>query len=130
MGLGLALPFLALLIAVPADAGIAQPSEIMVRGPTLLCGEAFALKLRAGEQAQVRDSGMDFLTYAITATDGPFVLYEGNAPQPHDDAVRTGLGWPGVVAIHDNRKATAKAASRIRDRLLTGPARHALCKQK
>ena len=67
------------------------------------------------------------MTYSVTGADGGFVLYEGNAPQPHDDEMQTGFGWPSVIAIHDNRSVWAKARSRIRDRLLVGAARPAEC---
>ena len=45
----------------------------------------------------------------------------------HDDEIRTGLSFPDVIAIHDNRTPAAKARSRIRDRLLVGPAFAAAC---
>ena len=115
------IPILALLLAT------AQPAEQRYAGPAFVCGEAFALRLTAGESAVRRDPGIDFLLYYIQAADGPFLLYEGNAPQPHDDEIRTGLSFPNVIAIHDNRDAAAKARSRIRDRLLVGPARPASC---
>ncbi|AGH50272.1 hypothetical protein G432_12765 [Sphingomonas sp. MM-1] len=121
-----ALPLVALLIGPPALAG--EAFQRAVRGPAVLCGEAFALPLMPGEEATVHDPKIDFVTYHVKAKDGPFVLYEGNAPQPHDDELRTGLGWPNVVAIHDNRGAAAKSASHIRDRLLTGAKRAAACK--
>ena len=96
-------------------------------GPTLVCGAAFAIRLAAGESLTVRDPGLDFILYDAQAADGAFMLYEGNAPQPHDDEIRTNLSFPNVIAIHDNRSAAAKARSRIRDRLLVGPARPAAC---
>lgn len=105
----------------------AQPSESRFTGPAPVCGAAFALRLAEGETAVRRDPGLDFLIYSVRGPDGVFVLYEGNAPQPHDDEVLTGLSWPSVIAIHDNRSAAARAAGRIRDRLLTGTARAALC---
>jgi hypothetical protein len=98
-----------------------------VAGPAVVCGEAFALRLAPGERARRHDPGIDFLTYRVEGAYGSFLLYEGNAPQPHDDEIRTGRSWPNVVAIHDNRSADAKARGRIRDRLLTGGARGALC---
>lgn len=96
-------------------------------GPALVCGEAFALRLTAGESLIRRDPGIDFILYYAQAADGSFLLYEGNAPQPHDDEIQTGLSFPNVIAIHDNRPAEAKAHSRIRDRLLVGNARPASC---
>src|SRR6185436_13998710 len=96
-------------------------------GPALVCGEAFALRLAAGESLILFDPGLDYIVYHARAADGPFLLYEGNAPQPHEDEIRTGLSFPNVIAIHDNRDAAAKARSRIRDRLLVGAARPAEC---
>lgn len=120
---------LAALAAALAAAGpaAAQPSTRTFTGPALVCGEAFALRIAAGERVERRDPGIDFLLYYARAHDGPFVIYEGNAPMAHDDAIRTGLSFPNVIAIHDNRSAGAKARSRIRDRLLTGAAFTAAC---
>src|SRR3954462_3004688 len=114
-----------LLAATPAAA--TAEGERRVNGPDLVCGEAFALRLAAGESLIRRDPGLDFILYYAEAADGPFLLYEGNAPQPHDDEIRTGLSFPKVIAIHDHRGAAAKARSRIRDRLLLGAARPAEC---
>jgi hypothetical protein len=115
-----------LLAATPpaAPAG----GEQSFTGPALVCGEAFALRLAAGESLIRRDPGVDFILYYAQAADGPFLIYEGNAPQPNDDEIRTGLSFPNVIAIHDNRSAEAKAHSRIRDRLLVGNARPATCR--
>jgi len=116
--------FLLLAAAPPAaPAG----GERRFTGPVLVCGEAFALRLAAGERLTLRDPGLDFTLYDAEAADGPFLIYEGNAPQPHDDEIRTGLSFPNVIAIHDNRPAEAKARSHIRDRLLVGDARPASC---
>ena len=104
-----------------------QPSERQYAGPAWVCGEGFALHLEAGERLTRRDPGIDFLLYYVEAADGQFLLYEGNAPQPHDDEIATGLSFPNVIAIHDNRSAAAKARSRIRDRLLVGAARVPHC---
>jgi hypothetical protein len=120
----LAAVFLLAATATPADSG---PGERRFTGPAVVCGEAFALRLAAGESLVRRDPGIDFLLYYAQAADGAFLLYEGNAPQAHDDEIRTGISFPNVIAIHDNRPAEAKARSRIRDRLLVGPARAALC---
>ena len=114
-----------LLAATPPPASVG--GEQRFTGPALVCGEAFALRLTAGESALRRDPGLDFLLYYVQAADGPFLLYAGNAPQPHDDEIRTGLSFPNVIAIHDNRSAAAKVRSRIRDRLLVGAARPASC---
>ena len=126
--------FSALLLtagAAPAqDEGIMGPlpgvEEIV--GPTTVCGRSFALRLVAGEKVRKRE-GHDFFLYYTTAADGPFLLYEGNAPQPHDDEIDTGRPFPRLIAIHDNRDADAKANSRVRDRLLTGDARARACPQ-
>ncbi|HEV7658936.1 MAG TPA: hypothetical protein VGO55_03735 [Allosphingosinicella sp.] len=96
-------------------------------GPALVCGVAFAIEIGTGEHAIKRDSRIDFLTYYVEGRYGSFVLYEGNAPQAHDDEVRTRLGWPQLVAIHDNRGAAARREGRIRDRLLVGDAFPAAC---
>lgn len=104
-----------------------QPSERHYAGPEWVCGEAFALRLEPGERLTARDPGIDFLLYYAQTADGSFLIYEGNAPQPHDDEVPTGLSFPSVIAIHDNRSAAAKAHSRIRDRLLVGAQRAAYC---
>jgi len=113
-----------LLAAAAVQPGVA---ERRYTGPAVVCGEAFALRIAAEERAVARDPGIDFLTYHVEGPDGGFVLYEGNAPQPHDDEIRTGLPWPNVIAIHDNRNARAKTAGRVRDRLVTGAERIALC---
>lgn len=124
---------LALVIASPAQArqqevGIMGPYAGHQRtdGPTIVCGSAFAIRLVSGEYVE-RQEGPDFSLFYITAADGPFLLYEGGYPQPHDDEVRTGETFPGVIAIHDNRSAEAKARSRVRDRVLVGSAFHAAC---
>src|SRR3954468_18654495 len=116
----------ALLIAATQPAAPAW-GERRFTGPALVCGAAFAIRLAAGESLTQRDPGLDFILYDALAADGAFLLYEGNAPQPHDDEIRTGLSFPNVIAIHDNRSAAAKARSRIRDRLLVGPARPSEC---
>lgn len=116
---------LSLLLAAAAfQPGVA---ERRYTGPAIVCGEAFALRITAAERAVVRDPGIDFFTYRVEGPGGGFVLYEGNAPQPHDDEIRTGQAWPNVIAIHDNRSARAKAAGRVRDRLVLGRERIALC---
>ena len=96
-------------------------------GPGLVCGEAFGLMLKPGEHLTRRDFGIDFLVYYIEGPGGPFTLYEGNAPQPHDDEIRTGLSFPSVIAIHDNRNSSEKRLSRIKNRLLVGVRRTAMC---
>jgi hypothetical protein len=116
----------ALLLAATPPAAPAG-GEQRFTGPALVCGEAFALRLAAGESLIRRDPGIDFILYYAQGADGPFLIYEGNAPQPHDDEIQTGLSFPNVIAIHDNRPAEAKARSRIRDRLLVGAARPAAC---
>src|SRR4051812_46236413 len=114
------------LVSAPAPAQDVAPDRKIV-GPALVCGEASALRLRHGETMVRRDPDLDFLLYYVEGADGPFLLYEGNAPQAHDDEVQTGLSFPSVIAIHDNRSAASKSRSRIRDRLRTGAARTALC---
>jgi hypothetical protein len=121
--------FAALAGALAAAGPVAaQPSTRTFTGPALVCGEAFALRIAAGESVERRDPGIDFLLYYARAHDGPFLIYEGNAPMAHDDEIRTGLSFPDVIAIHDNRSAEAKARSRIRDRLLIGDAFRAACR--
>jgi hypothetical protein len=119
--------FLAALLLAAAPPAAPAGGEQRFTGPALVCGEAFALRLSAGESLIRRDPGLDFILYYAQGMDGPFLLYEGNAPQAHDDEIRTNLSFPNVIAIHDNRPAEAKARSRIRDRLLVGAARAALC---
>ncbi|MEA3049580.1 MAG: hypothetical protein QOG84_1416 [Sphingomonadales bacterium] len=120
----------AIVGAASPPVGAQRASEQKVVGPALVCGEAFALRLRRGETMVRRDPGIDFLLYYVKALDGPFLLYEGNYAQPHDDEIKTSLSFPSVIAIHDNRGAAAKARSRIRDRLLTGSRSAALCPQQ
>lgn len=95
-------------------------------GPTLVCGHNFALRLVAGESVR-RQEGPDFWLYYVDAADGPFLLYEGGHPMPHDDEIRVGDYW--IVAIHDNRSAEAKARSAVRSRLLTAAAFTEACPQ-
>lgn len=95
------------------------PGSQRLEGPSLVCSYAFGLRLAQGEHVD-RQEGVDFALYYTESADGPFLLYEGNFPQPHDDEIRTGLSFPSVIAIHDNRSAEAKARSRVRDRLLLG----------
>ena len=104
------------------------PGSQRLEGPSLICSYAFGLQLAPGEYIDRRE-GVDFSLYYTQAVDGAFLLYEGNAPQPHDDEIQTGLRFPSVIAIHDNRSAEAKARSRIRDRLLTGEAFADACPQ-
>ena len=96
-------------------------------GPTMVCGHNFALRLVAGERARQQE-GVDFSLFYVDAADGPFLLYEGGHPQPHDDEIRIGSYW--VIAIHDNRSAEAKARSAVRSRLLTGAAATQACPQQ
>jgi hypothetical protein len=114
-----------LLAATPPAAPAGE--ERRFTGPTLVCAEAFALRLAAGETATRRSPVEDFVLYYVEGAEGTFLIYEGNAPQPHDDEIATGFSWPNVIAIHDHRSPAAKARSRIRDRLLVGQARPAQC---
>jgi hypothetical protein len=114
-----------LLAATPPPAPVG--GERRFTGPTLVCAEAFALRLTAGESLIRRSPVEDFVLYYVEGAEGSFLIYEGNAPQPHDDEIATGLGWPSVIAIHDHRSAEAKAHGRIRGRLLVGDARPAEC---
>ena len=125
------------LLALSAAAGAIQDGGIMgpypgvqiLEGPTLVCGEAFALRLAAGERALYQE-GVDFQVFNVEAADGGFTLYEGNYPQPHDDEIRTGLPFPAVVAIHDGRSEAARARGAVRARLLTGSERNEACQQR
>jgi hypothetical protein len=117
----------AFLLAATPPAATPTWGERRYTGPALVCGAAFELRLAAGESLTLRDPGLDFILYDAQAADGAFLLYEGNAPQPHDDEIQTGLSFPNVIAIHDNRSAAAKAHSRVRDRLLVGAARPSEC---
>ena len=96
----------------------AEPGSATVRGPSLVCGENFALRLAAGESLAFR-LGPDFYLYYATAADGAFVLYEGGYPQPHDDVIR--VNDHTLIAIHDNRPEAARQRTRVRDRLIVGP---------
>ena len=128
------LPLLALTAAAPPaqerrqEGGIMGPyaGQVRTAGPRIVCGSAFALRLAAGEAVR-RQEGPDFSLFYIDAADGPFLLYEGNFPQPHDDEIRTGAPFPAIIAIHDNRPAEARTRGRVRDRLLVGDAFHAAC---
>ena len=100
-----------------------------IAGPALLCGAAFAWRLSAGGRVR-KQEGPDFSLYYADAADGPFLIYEGNFPEPHDDEINTGLGFPALIAIHDNRSDDAKAHARVRDRLLTGNAFAEACPQR
>jgi hypothetical protein len=123
-------PILAALAfaALAAQAAPAQVTEQRIDGPNVVCGIAFALRIGAGEHVIRREAGTDFLTYYVVGPEyGSFVLYEGNYPQPHDDAIETGRDWPRLIAVHDNREPAAKLRGRVRDRLLTGAAGAALC---
>lgn len=113
----------------PQEGDIMGPYAGQVRsdGPTTVCGGGFAIRLAAGESVN-RQEGPDFALFYITAADGPFLLYEGSYPQPHDDEVRIDEHW--LVAIHDNRGAEAKARSAVRDRVLTGAAFTEACRQQ
>src|ERR1700741_896560 len=104
-----------LLASLVLGSAVAQPVtrpdgvvEQRFDGPALVCGVAFAIEIEAGEYAIKRDSPIDFLTYYVEGPSCTFVLYEGNAPQPHDDEVRTGRSWPQLVAVHDNRSESGK----------------------
>jgi hypothetical protein len=126
------LGFLGAILGQAPGSALAQhaPPDRKVVGPALVCGEAFALRLRRGETMVRHNPGIDFLVYYVKALDGRFLLYEGNAAQAHDDEIETGRSFPSVVAIHDNRSAAAKAHSRIRDRLLTGSRSASVCPQQ
>jgi hypothetical protein len=127
--LALAAAFLTLTAPAAAQEpgiGSSPSAQPAIAGPATICGSAFALRLAAGESAR-RQEGTDFTLFYVTAADGPLVLYEGNFPLPHDEEVRTGQGFPAIVAVHDSRSAEAKARSHVRDRLLTGEAFRAAC---
>jgi len=125
---GMAIAATAAMLAVStAGRATLQPETRTYTGPTLVCGMAFALRIEAGESVEYRDPGIDFLLYYARGAYGGFLLYEGNAPMAHDDLIRTGRSFPGMIAIHDNRTPEAKARSRIRDRLLVGDAFAAAC---
>ena len=103
-----------------------NPGAQETAGPAVVCATAVALRLAQGERVR-RQEGHDFTLLYVQAADGPFLIYEGSYPQPHDDEIATGLPFPSVIAIHDNRTAEAKARTRVRDRLLTGAAFAAAC---
>lgn len=132
-------PFLGLILLLSAGPAVAQErqqeggimgpyvGQARSDGPATVCGHAFAIRLAAGEFAN-RQEGPDFTLFYVTAADGPFLLYEGGHPQPHDDEIR--IGDYTIIAIHDNRSEEAKARSRVRDRLLTGTAFSEACPQQ
>jgi hypothetical protein len=111
-------------LAALAIAGCSAPSQAQHRW---LCGEAFAIDLQSGESATSRSPVEDFVVHTIHAPSGILAVYEGNAPQPYDELIRTGLQWPQMIAIHDNRNSSAADRGRFRDRLLIGTAREAAC---
>jgi hypothetical protein len=111
-------------LAALAVAGCGAPSQAQHRW---LCGEAFAIDLQSGESATSRSPVEDFVVHTIDTPTGIVVVYEGNAPQPSDELIRTGLQWPQMIAIHDNRNPSAADRGRFRDRLLIGSAREAMC---
>jgi hypothetical protein len=97
------------------------------KGPGYICGWSFALELNANETATKTDPGIDFETVSVTSPAGRFLLYEGNAPQPADKLVETGINFPSVIAIHlptGGAKADVRAIER---RLVLGTARSEIC---
>ncbi len=59
---------------------------------------------------------MDFVTYRLDAPERAAVIYEGNAPQPADIVIKTGEGFPTMVAIHLDAGGYDKSLAR---RILT-----------
>jgi hypothetical protein len=104
----------------------APPEQVTTRGPAILCGTAFAVRLAVGESIR-RQPGIDFTLFYLTAADGEVMLYEGNFPRGNDDEVRTSRDFPSVIGVHDARPAEAKARSHVRDRILTGDAYRSAC---
>ena len=90
------------------------------------CGEAFAIDLEAAENVETTSPVEDFVLHRLTTPSGLVVIYEGNAPQPADEVIETGMDWPNVIAIHDNRSFKGNERN-FRRRLVTGSARASVC---
>lgn len=81
-----------------------------MKGPGLVCGQAFAIVLRENESLSWKNPAEDFIVYRLVRPDGTSVIYEGNAPQPGGVVTRTGLSWPAKVVVHDK----SEIAKRLR----------------
>jgi hypothetical protein len=135
-----------LMLVLLAAAGAAQPGEApsgptdtdlmapdpgvtLMEGPTLICGEAFALRLVAGERARYQE-GPDFQVFTVESADGPFVIYEGNYPEPGAQLIRTGRAFPALIALHYRANIEASTQRRTRARIVTGRRMTRLCSQQ
>jgi hypothetical protein len=138
--MSIASPF---VLALLAAAGTAQPADAppapsdtdlmapdpgvqLMEGPTLICGEAFALRLVAGERARYQE-GLDFQVFTVQNAEGSFVIYEGNYPEPGGETIRTHRGFPSVISLHYAPGADTQAQRRTRARLVLGSRRARLC---
>ena len=100
-----------------ATALLADASQHRIAGPTIACGAAFVIELRAGEALEWRDTGMDFVAYRFHQGKQVTVIYEGNHPQRGGIVHNTGLNAPAKVVVHGGKNV----ASRVRfDRKLRG----------
>lgn len=120
---------LAAASAQPADTTAPQPAVMVLEGPTLVCGEAFALNLNRGERARYEE-GPDFQVFSVEAADGPFVIYEGNFPQDGAELIRTGRAFPTFVALHYRPGIDARSQRRTRARIVTGRRMTRLCSHR
>jgi hypothetical protein len=117
--------------AGPTDTDLMAPDPgvTLMEGPTLVCGEAFALRLVAGERARYQE-GPDFQVFTVESANGPFVIYEGNYPEPGAQVIRTGRTFPALVALHYRPDIDARSQRRTRARIVTGTRMTRLCSQQ
>ncbi|QDH34897.1 hypothetical protein [Porphyrobacter sp. YT40] len=85
---------------LPSDPEYPQQIVTQFSGPGLVCGMGFALVLAPDEQLVSTDRMMDFMTHELVAGGRAAVIYEGNAPEPADVTLETGLDFPSVIAVH------------------------------
>ena len=110
----------------PGDIMGPHPAVTVMEGPTSICGEAFALRLSAGERARYQE-GVDFQIFNVETRTGRFLIYEGNYPQAGGELIRTGRVFPSVIAVHYEAGADARTRRRARSRILTGARHTRLC---
>jgi hypothetical protein len=124
-----AFAFVLVAAGQPGDIMGPDPAVTVMEGPTLICGEAFALRLAAGERARYQE-GPDFQIFNVEARTGPFLIYEGNYPQPDGELIRTGRDFPSVIAVHYEAGTDTRTRRRLRERIVTGARQTRLCPQQ